>query len=180
MPCDCASYTCVEANYNPCSTGVTVDIISTETGTWSGLIEFNGMWTTFSFGVVEDEPIILPTSVLNESYTHELKLYDLTNSLIACYTLKARAVTNAAEADITPGGSGETSFDVTIAEVGNSFSDPRMLNHIVSTISTDGQDYNKFFWTKPYASDTLTSNVNGDSEPYLEFRVNQIVTVTIR
>lgn len=102
MACNCESYTCVEAIYNPCSEGVQLDIVADESGDWSADIYFNGVPTQFSFGVTNGEKIIIPVQFLNEYYTHEFRLYDTAQELVGCYWLKALASNNAGSFDPIP------------------------------------------------------------------------------
>lgn len=95
MICGCNTYICLQAVFNPCSEGVQLDVVSTETGDWSGVIYFNGMPTDFVFGVVEDQNIILPVSLFNEFYTHEMQLWNSAGTLVGCYRVNARASMNA-------------------------------------------------------------------------------------
>lgn len=97
MACECTSFECLEAIFNPCSEGVELAIEATETGTWSADLYFNGVPTQFSFGVTYGENIIIPTEFLNEYYTHEFRLYNGAGTLVGCYHLKSRMVSNAGE-----------------------------------------------------------------------------------
>lgn len=97
MACECTSFECLEAIFNPCSEGAELAIEATETGTWSADIYFNGVPTQFSFGVTEGDNIVIPTEFLNEYYTHEFRLYNGAGTLLECYHLKARYSNNAGE-----------------------------------------------------------------------------------
>lgn len=97
MSCECTDFICLEVLYNPCSEGAELNIVATETATWSADIYFNGMPTEFSFGVTQDEKIIIPSALLNEYYTHEFRLYNGGGILLDCYHLKSRASNNAGE-----------------------------------------------------------------------------------
>lgn len=72
------------------------------------------------------------------------------------------------------------SFEVTITEAGNAFTDSRLAGYTVMLISTDGQAYNSAYWTKDLESDTLTSKNYPSGDPILTFTVGQLVTVILQ
>jgi hypothetical protein len=172
MSCDCETYTCLDAFYNPCSEGVALDVAATDSLVWSGRIEYNGIWTLFSFGVTEGEDIVIPTEFLNEYYDHQFKLYDNAGELFGCYKLKSRAMGNAGTyAPVAPVDL--QTFDLEMDSVTSTVTDARLLNKTLVLISLSGQSYNSAFWSKPLASATLTSTL-------LTFNPGDIITFIYR
>lgn len=88
MACNCSVYQCLNVDYDPCSNGVELPLQSTETGTWVVLIEFNGTWIRLNVEVTEDENIVIP-NVLNEHYTHTIRLLTIDKDLFndICYKI---------------------------------------------------------------------------------------------
>lgn len=84
MACPCTSY--IRVATDACNeflvlTGVEAD----ETGVWAVEIEFNGrLKCSLSVGVTLGLPVQIP-NVLNEAYTHEMRLYRSNGSLVGCY-----------------------------------------------------------------------------------------------
>lgn len=101
MPCECLEYQCVEAYINPCSEGVELDIIAEYSGNMTGKVWFNGAVTSFGVTVEDGERIILPTSLFNENYAHEMRLYR-DGELIECYRVKTYLDEDAPEFSPTP------------------------------------------------------------------------------
>jgi hypothetical protein len=101
MSCDCETYTCLDAFYNPCSEGVELNVIPDYTGNMTGRVWFNGTIKSFGIEVTEGEKIIIP-NILNESYTHDMRLYDEDGTLIACYKVKTAVDTELEEFTPTP------------------------------------------------------------------------------
>lgn len=87
--CGCETYECLEAFVNPCNVGTELDVQAEANGTWNAQILFNEKWTQFGFEVNAGENIVIPTSVLNENYLHELRLFN-TTGVQTCYHLKTR------------------------------------------------------------------------------------------
>lgn len=85
MACGCESYTCVEVMVNPCLESVNLGILAEADEAVTGMIEFNGNYTTFSVAVNEGQNIFLPVELFNEQYVHELRL---TQSETLCYKVK--------------------------------------------------------------------------------------------
>src|SRR4051812_14022860 len=104
MSCNCETYTCVEVWLNPYSTGTALDIEATETGTWTGRIEFNGTWREFGVSVIQGEEIAIFTSLLNENYIHELRLYNIAGQVVNCYKLKTLLSNSVADAPLPSPG----------------------------------------------------------------------------
>jgi len=175
MACGCENTTCIEVKFNPCSIGAELPLVASETGDITGEIEFNGVWTTFSVGVLEGENIVILTSLLNEYYTHLLKMYNEAGALInnTCYTVKSRAMLNAPDFSVLPPGEVVEVFNITVEEEGIALSDPLLANSTVMLLNTDAQSYNSVFFTKDFASDTLTGLG-------ISFYIGQIVTVTLK
>ena len=88
MACNCLEYQCLSIDYNPCSNGVELPLNADETGMWVVQIEFNGTWIRLNVEVTDDEPIVIP-NVLNEHYTHTIRLLNTTKELFndICYKL---------------------------------------------------------------------------------------------
>lgn len=171
MSCHCETYSCLTALYDPCSEGAQLDIVATETGEWSAQIAFNGRWTIFSFDVTDGDKIIIPTSVLNENYVHEFRLYDTAGLLVACYHLNANAVAGAGEFTPTTGSGEYLIFDVTASQDGADLNDERFTLGEVLTAVTGGQAYNGQDFTQ--AGETITFNV-------LALIEGQVVTITLK
>lgn len=114
MSCDCETYIvkCVEVN--PCNTGSYIGIDATETGTWTGKIYFNGAVKKFGVEVTEGEEIAILTSLLNENYVHEFKLYDTVNDLVGCYKLQTELTQNVADAPVPPVADGTWDWQTVI------------------------------------------------------------------
>lgn len=87
MACDCASFECLEAFVNPCSAGVELNIVPDADATWNARIEFNGTWIFFGFEVNQNLPIVLPRTVFNENYIHELRIIDEAD-IQTCYKVR--------------------------------------------------------------------------------------------
>lgn len=175
MACGCTATTCLSVKFNPCSEGAALPLYATYTGDMRGEIEFNGMWTEFSIGVIDTEAIVIPVSVLNEYYSHVLKLYDEDEELVGdtCYAVEARAMVGAGDFPVIPAGEIIEVFDVEITADGDAFTDSRLADGTVMLLNTNAQAYNSPFFTKAFGSGTLTG-VN------LSFYVGQIVTVTLK
>jgi len=175
MACGCTTTTCLSVKFDPCSEGAELLINAAYTGDMRGEIEFNGLWTEFSVGVTATEAIIIPTSLLNEYYTHTLKLYDEAGTLVnnTCYAVNAKAMVGAGDFPVPPSGSDIEIFDVEITADGTSFTDARLEDGTVMVLNTDAQSYNSAFFTKNFASGTLTGIG-------ISFYDGQIVTVTIK
>jgi hypothetical protein len=179
MSCNCTHIECFDVKYNPCSEGAQVNLTADESGNWIGNIEFNGMWSGFEFGVVDGEKIVIPTLLLNESYNHELKLYNTAGALVndTCYYIKARAMGNNNIYPVIPVSGEMMVIKLTISEAGNSFTDTRLAGKNVAYIVTDDQSYTSTKWNKATNSDTLTSKLDGDGNAWLNFYEGQIVIV---
>lgn len=102
MSCECESYICLEAFINPCSEGVELNVIPDYTGNMTGKVWFNGTIKSFGFEVTDGEKIIVPIELFNESYTHEMRLYDEDGTLINCYHVKTAIDTDSGEFTPTP------------------------------------------------------------------------------
>lgn len=74
MACGCETYECVRVAVNPCSPGTELPIASTITGNVTVSIEFNGATSVFQVAATEGDNIVLPTSALNEKYTHRMEV----------------------------------------------------------------------------------------------------------
>lgn len=88
MACGCESFICVEGFFNPCSEGMQLPIVSDYTGNMTGKVWFNGVVSTFGVGVTEGENIVVPTANFNESYIHEMRLYNVSGDQVACYKVQ--------------------------------------------------------------------------------------------
>lgn len=174
MACGCDNITCIEVFFNPCGEGAELPIEANETGTWTIRIEFNGFWKASSFGVTDNENIVIPVELLNENYKHTAKIYDSTGLLVndTCYTIKSIALMDSPDYPVIP-PTDCCPIDVDITIDGSSFTDSRLEGKLVAYITYNGQSYNSPFWSKPEASDTLTSTM-------LSFVSGDIVTVTFK
>lgn len=105
---------CLEAYVNPCSTGTYIGLVATETGTWTMRLEFNGVWKYFGVEVVEGEEIAILTSLLNEKYVHQLKVYNTANELVDCYKLKTHISFNSTNAPVPPVADGAWDWETVI------------------------------------------------------------------
>jgi hypothetical protein len=86
MACGCATYECLEVLVNPCLASVGIGVNAVEDGEVSGMIYFNGIWTTFNASVTQGQQIYLPTELFNEDYVHELRLTQANEQ--TCYKVK--------------------------------------------------------------------------------------------
>lgn len=102
MSCDCDNPIKICVELNPCNTGTYIGINATETGTWVGKIYFNGAVKKFGVEVTEGDEIAILTSLLNEDYVHEFKLYDTTGELVDCYKLHTELTQSVSDAPIPP------------------------------------------------------------------------------
>jgi hypothetical protein len=169
MSCNCPDFTCLDLKFNPCSTGAQLDITATENGTWTAEIEFNNVWSRFSVVVPSGSKVVIPTTYLNEFYTHRFKLYDTLGQLVnaTCYVLRTMAIANGGSYSVI---APMMNADITVTEQGHSVTAGLLAGRTISSITTDGQSYNAPYFTKEPASDTITSN-------QLEFYPGQILTV---
>lgn len=101
MSCDCETYTRICVLVNPCNTATPLGITANATGTWTAVLEFNGVNRQFSFEADEDEEISVPTLVLNENYVHKLKLYN-PNDILTCYKVSTSLGLSVAGYPVTP------------------------------------------------------------------------------
>lgn len=84
MACPCTSY--IRLAVDLCDDPlVLTQVVADETGTWTAQIEFNGQAKCeLTFDVVAGQPVPLP-NVLNEVYTHEMRIFRSDGSLVGCY-----------------------------------------------------------------------------------------------
>lgn len=84
MACGCESYQCVEIPVNPCNTGTGIGVTAELTCNYTIRLFFNGY--TYIVGVMADagDELSVPTYVLNEQYTHEIRVID-PNGTTTCY-----------------------------------------------------------------------------------------------
>lgn len=101
MACDCETSICKEIFYNPCNTSTNIRVTATNSGTYTGYVEFNNTWKYFTVEVTEGQSIYMLSSLLNENYTHRLKLYD-SGGVLTCYSLRTQYAIN-----MDDGGGGE-------------------------------------------------------------------------
>lgn len=107
MSCECETYIVKCIPTNPCTAGTLLDILADETGTWTGRLEFNGAWKFFGLEVEDGIEISILTTLLNENYVHELKLYKEDGSLFNCYKLHTQYTANVANAPVPPVAAGQ-------------------------------------------------------------------------
>lgn len=101
MACGCETYNCVDVWVNPCNTGTFLGIEATETGTYTALVEFNGNYKKLGIQADEGDEMVILTSVLNEQYTHELRLTS-PSGVQTCYKLKTHPTFNVSGAPVPP------------------------------------------------------------------------------
>jgi hypothetical protein len=101
MDCRCESYSCVSVGVNPCNVGTSLGIEAAMTGNYIAWLEFNGTVTEFGVAATEGEDIAILTSLLNEQYTHELRLTDPMGD-IRCYKVKTYPSFTASGAPVIP------------------------------------------------------------------------------
>lgn len=108
MSCPCESY--IRLVINTCAITLVLDeVIADATEVWTALIEFNGLLKcSVNLAVTAGQPVELP-NILNEDYTHEMRIFRADNSLVGCYWIGGQDISQT-----TPCG-----FFVT--EDGNSF-----------------------------------------------------------
>ncbi len=107
MNCECTGTPiCLEAWVNVCNVGTLIGLEATQTGTWTMRLEFNGAWTYFGVEVEEGEEIAILTSLLNENYVHQLRVYNVTGGLVGCYKLKTYYSASASGAPVPPVAAG--------------------------------------------------------------------------
>lgn len=74
MACGCETYSCIEVGVNICNAGTSLGIVADMTGNYLIKVLFNGSWSNMSVLANEDDELAVPTFVLNESYTHEIRI----------------------------------------------------------------------------------------------------------
>lgn len=84
MPCPCSSY--VRIANDPCANPLVLqEVVADATETWRAEIEFNGLKKCeVTMEVVDGQPVQLP-NVLNEVYTHEMRIFRADGSQVGCY-----------------------------------------------------------------------------------------------
>lgn len=175
MSCECENIECLRVSVSPCATGVSTGLTASETGSWTGIIEFNGIETTFSFTVISGQDIIIPNSNINENYRHLLRLYNSRGILFngTCYTL------NTFINNISPVAfPAYEIFEYHVTIAGNSITNTHFGDGEILLLVTDAQDYNTAFFTQSGA--TITSKNDGDDNPLLSFYVGQTITVIMK
>lgn len=101
MACDCEIIECVRVAVNPCSPGTELPIESTITGNVTVSIEFNGATSVFQVAATEGDNIVLPTSALNEKYTHRMEMQG------QCYEIRTSpAISGGGSIPVPPPASG--------------------------------------------------------------------------
>lgn len=148
MPCECTIYTCIEAFINPCSEGVELDIVSDYTGNMTGRVWFNGTVTSFGISVTDGERIILPVTLFNENYAHEMRLYDEDGELIECYRVKTYVDYDSGEFTPTPPAAGALDGASFPGNNTDTQTFAGLNGNTLLTITMGGQDYNGDFWTQ--------------------------------
>lgn len=169
MACGCETYTCIEVFINPCSAGVELPVNATSDGTITAMVEFNGMWKNTQVEGETGEPIILPVSVFNEDYTHEMRLTG--NGVETCYKVRSMIMIDAPIVDPTPPVSPLEGLVITVTEVsedGTSFTEAALIGDVVAII-TDQQGLTPAQFTQ--AGTTITRTDRGS------FYVGQTLTI---
>lgn len=169
MACGCETYTCIEVFINPCSTGVELPVEATADGTITAMVEFNGMWKNTQVEGETGEPIILPVTLFNEDYTHEMRLTEGVTQ--TCYKVRSMIMIDAPIVEPIPPVTPIEGFVVTVEEVsedGTSFTNPALTGEVVAII-TDQQGLNQAQFTQ--AGTTITRIDMGG------WSVGQILTI---
>lgn len=100
--CPCETYECKNVFLNPCNIGTGIGVTANATGNWMALLEFNGAWQNFGVAVTSGEEVVFLSSVFNENYTHELRLFDANDTLFGCYRLSTVYTKNVSGAPVIP------------------------------------------------------------------------------
>lgn len=101
MACGCATYICKEVFVNPCNTGTNTGIVATTAGDYIIEVYFNGTVKRSTVTVGANEEINIPTSSLNENYTHEVRVTNPAD-VTTCYWLSTTIDLDAADAPFVP------------------------------------------------------------------------------
>lgn len=93
MNCGCQNYVCHNVYLIPCSGSIALPLLADETGTWIMITEFNGITYRTDINVTDGQPIVIPTSALNEKYRHPIRFIRSDGSLFnnTCYSLNVMA-----------------------------------------------------------------------------------------
>src|SRR5690606_34610286 len=113
------------------------------TSTYSGnmvvRVWMNGFVTTVGISVIQGQKIIIPTSILNEHYIHEMRLYS-DDDLLGCYQLKTTLDFNSPTYPVP-----EIEYQMNGKEYTGNDTDTQTFSEIdgkeLLTISMGGQDY---------------------------------------
>lgn len=170
MSCECLEYQCVEAYINPCSEGVELDIIAEYSGNMTGKVWFNGAVTSFGVTVEDGERIILPTSLFNENYAHEMRLYDEEGVVIECYRVKTYIDKDAPEFTPTPAAASGL--------MGNSFTGngtdtqtfAGLNGYELMSIAMGSQEYTSDFFTQVGGDVTLNAPLTFNGQIFLTWK----------
>jgi|GEM_PF-4368337 len=101
MSCDCENIVRVCIGVNPCNEGTAIGITAAQTGTYGASLLFNGVTRSFTIEAVENEEMAILTSLLNESYVHELRLTDPIGN-VTCHYLSTHLDLGAENSPVTP------------------------------------------------------------------------------
>lgn len=102
MACGCETYQCVEVFVNPCNEGTNTGIVAAQTGNYTFKIGFNSTVSVLSVAGVSGEEINIPTSALNENYTHETVVI-APDGETTCYWMNTIPSYDIADAPYVPG-----------------------------------------------------------------------------
>lgn len=93
MACGCATYICKEVFVNPCEDVTSTGIMPSADGTYKFQVYFNEVVNTFSIEATQGQLMYIPTEMLNESYTHEVRVTDPSDT-VQCYWFRTIINTN--------------------------------------------------------------------------------------
>ncbi len=169
MSCTCETYTCIKAFVNKCSEGVELPIVADYDGDMYGELYFNDMVSTFTVAVELNKKIVIPSSIVNENYVHELRLYR-DGILYGCYHLRTVFSVNEGTHDLIPPSHG---YLQTAQYVGNNAGSQvfgALLGYTLVTISMGGQDYTNEFWSQTGTTVTWLGGMTFNGQVVLNFK----------
>ena len=158
MSCECEQYVCLKTFASKCGEGVQLPLVADYTGNIKGEIYFNDVVSVFTVGVVENAKIVIPSSLLNESYVHKLILYK-DGELWGCYHVKTIFDINAGTFDLIEPTLGYLQSSQVTGNGLSSQTFASLLGFELVTISMGGQEYTNEFWTQ--AGSTVTWDSEG-------------------
>lgn len=136
MACGCDTYGCLDVFVNPCNEWTYIGITAAETGQWLMRIEFNNAWSEFGIEVATGEQVAVPTSTLNESYVHELWIFNI-SGIRTCYKLKTKYSKGVEGAPVPPGFTDKWNYG-TVTANGNTVTSALFTGEVTSIIYLNG------------------------------------------